>query len=131
MEYNVNGLTKLSKQLNDFVKRAGFNKNDVPLRMMLTHTEISEAFEAFRNDKWANPAEFKQLTKGYTWEDSSTSFKAFFEEHIKDSFEDEIADSLIRLLDLCAFLDIDIEFFIKQKMKYNETRGFKYGGKKF
>lgn len=131
MKYNVIGLNKLSKQFNEFVKKAGFNGNNIPLRMMLTHSEISEAFEAFRKDHFANPAPFKQLMKGYTPEDSPITFKASFEEHIKDSMEDELADSVIRLLDLCAYLDVDIEFYIEQKMAYNEMRGFKYGGKKF
>lgn len=131
MKYNITGLNKLSKQFNEFVKKAGFNGNDIPLRMMLTHSEISEAFEAFRKDHFANPAEFKQLMKGHTPEDSPALFKAHFQDHIKDSMEDELADSLIRLLDLCAYLDVDIEFYIEQKMAYNEMRGFKYGGKKF
>ena len=131
MKYNVTGLNKLSKQLNQFVKQAGFDGNDIPTRIALIHSEVSEAFEAFRKDKYANPAEFKQLMKGYSSDDSPLSFVGHFEEYIKDSVEDELADSIIRLLDLCAYLDIDIEFHIEQKMRYNETRGFKYGGKKF
>lgn len=131
MKYNVTGLNKLSKQFNEFVKKAGFNGNDIPLRMMLAHSEISEAFEAFRKDHFANPAEFKHLMKGHTPEDSPALFKAYFQDHIKDSMEDELADSIIRLLDLCAYLDVNIEFYIEQKMAYNEMRGFKYGGKKF
>ena len=51
--------------------------------------------------------------------------KQFFEENVKDTFEDELADSIIRLLDLSAMLDIDIEFHITQKMRYNKTRGYK------
>lgn len=50
---------------------------------------------------------------------------------MKDTFEDEIADSIIRLLDLCGKNNIDIEAHIQAKMDYNATRGFKYGGKKF
>ena len=131
MEYNVKGLNELSKQLNNCVKKVGFNNNDVPLRIALIHSEISEAFEAFRKDKFANNVEFKQLMKGYNSDNSPISFKAHFEQQIKDTLEDEIADSIIRLLDFCAYMDIDIEFHIQQKMQYNEMRGFKYGGKKF
>ncbi len=131
MKYKTEGLNELSKQFNQFVIKAGFNDNNIPLRIALIHSEISEAFEAFRKDHFANPAEFKQLMKEYTPEDSPISFEAFFKEHIKDSMEDELADSVIRLLDLCGYLDIDIEFHIKQKMNYNETCGYKYGGKKF
>ena len=131
MKYNVTGLNKLSKQFNEFVKKAGFNDNDIPLRMLLTHSEISEAFEAFRKDHFANRKDFELLMDGCTPKNSPDHFKDSFEGHIKDSMEDELADSVIRLLDLCAYLDVDIEFYIEQKMAYNEMRGFKYGGKKF
>lgn len=31
----------------------------------------------------------------------------------------------------CKHKGIDIEYFIEQKMKYNETRPYKHGGKKY
>lgn len=46
-------------------------------------------------------------------------------------FATEIADTFIRLADLCGLYKIDIEEVIKIKMKYNKTRSFKHGGKKF
>lgn len=129
MNYNVNGLNRLSKQFNEFVVKAGFDNNDVPLRTALIHSEISEAFEAFRKDKFANLTEAqKNVLSGWI---NDSDFKSNFEAIAKDTFEDELADSIIRLLDLVGKLNIDIEYHISQKMRYNETRGFKYGGKKF
>lgn len=129
MKYNVQGLNQLTKELNQFVLKAGFDNNDVPLRIALIHSEISEAFEAFRKDKLFNRSDSeKMVLDGWV---QTEDFRKSFEVECKDTFEDEIADSIIRLLDLCGKLDIDIEYHIQQKMRYNETRGYKYGGKKF
>lgn len=49
---------------------------------------------------------------------------------MKDTFEDEIADALIRILDMCGHMDIDIAKHVYQKLLYNRTRGYKHGGKK-
>jgi NTP pyrophosphatase (non-canonical NTP hydrolase) len=50
-----------------------------------------------------------------------------FSDLIKDSFEDEIADCIIRLLDLCGFMGINIEKHIQLKMWFNEFREYKHG----
>jgi NTP pyrophosphatase (non-canonical NTP hydrolase) len=48
---------------------------------------------------------------------------------VKDTFEDEIADTVIRLLDLSEGLGIDIEKHIRLKLEYNKTRPHKHGKK--
>lgn len=50
---------------------------------------------------------------------------------VKDDYgvADELADVIIRVLDLSAAMDIDIEKHLKRKMKYNETRSFRHGDK--
>jgi NTP pyrophosphatase (non-canonical NTP hydrolase) len=45
----------------------------------------------------------------------------------RQAFEEEIADTFIRLGDLCGWLNIDIEDAIKRKMKINEGRTYKHG----
>ena len=49
-------------------------------------------------------------------------FSEDFDDAIKDTFEDEIADSVIRLLDMCGGLGIDIDTHIRLKLEYNKTR---------
>ena len=45
----------------------------------------------------------------------------------KENFKEEIADSFIRLLDLCGGLNIDIEAEIEKKSNKNKTRPYKHG----
>ena len=45
------------------------------------------------------------------------------------NFKEEIADTYIRLGDMCAYLNIDIENEINKKMEYNKTRPKKHGKK--
>ncbi len=52
-----------------------------------------------------------------------------FEVAIKNSFEDELADVMIRVMDLAAFKGIDLEYHIKMKMAYNAMREHKHGKK--
>lgn len=47
-----------------------------------------------------------------------------------DNFNEEIADTMIRLLDICGTLEIDIESEIEKKMAFNRTRPFRHGKKK-
>lgn len=50
-----------------------------------------------------------------------------FETYIKDTFEDELADTVIRILDLCGARGIDIERHINLKLKYNRSRERMHG----
>lgn len=127
MKYNTNGLNELSTQFHDFQVRAGFTDSNITQRLMLVHSEISEAFEAHRKDKRCRVEDYE---KGYRHQEDEQK-KSGFELHVKDSLEDEIADAVIRLLAFCGENNIDIEKHIELKMEYNEMRGFKYGDKKF
>ena len=45
----------------------------------------------------------------------------------QENFTEEIADTFIRLLDLCGGLKIDIEEAIAKKSNKNKTRPYKHG----
>lgn len=154
--------------------------------LMLILTELSEAVNADRKRKYANIGMFKsncntpQVRPEKHW-------KYIYELFIKDSVQDELADVVIRLLDLagmrkidledfdyegsdtedyddmsftesmfrisvyltdgfykrelpiilneifafCKERGIDIAWYIEQKMKYNELRDYKHGGKQY
>lgn len=98
-------------------KAKGFwdKERNVGELLMLVTSELGEAMEAHRKGRFAKMKEFES-------ESSEIAFPKKFEMHIKDTFEDEIADAIIRLLDLSAGLGIDLEKHINAKVEYNESR---------
>lgn len=97
-------------------------KRETGTLLMLIVSELAEAMEADRKNKKAN----RQIS----WEnfDFSKQYdRDIFENNIKNSFEDEIADTIIRLFDLVGYMGIDIDWHIKQKLEYNKTRPYKHG----
>jgi NTP pyrophosphatase (non-canonical NTP hydrolase) len=107
------GLNQSAQIIFQNNKAKGFwdNERNVGELLMLVTSELGEAMEAHRKGNFT-----PDLLKG-----SNHTQKAF-KENIKDTFEDEIADAVIRLLDLSAGLGIDLEWHIRSKVEYNETR---------
>lgn len=96
--------------------------------LMLVTSELAEALEADRKNKHTDNHYLQEmLVNDYSWEDSKLSFTTGFKRDIKDTFEDEIADAVIRLFDLAGGLNIDLDFHIKHKREYNKTREAKHG----
>jgi NTP pyrophosphatase (non-canonical NTP hydrolase) len=105
-------------------------KKNIGEVLMLCVSELAEALEADRKGKHADTSHIDVMeSKGYTWDDSKISFTTAFQQDVKDTFEDEIADTVIRLLDLSEGLGIDIEKHIRLKLEYNKTRPHKHGKK--
>ena len=46
-----------------------------------------------------------------------------------EGFPVEIADCIIRLLDMCEYLGVDMEVVMEEKHRYNQTRPYRHGGK--
>lgn len=125
-------INELSKQIHQNNINKGFYEKEKNIGEMLCliHSEVSEALEADRKGHYADNHYLQEMeAEGYTWEDSRLSFNTAFEKTIKNTFEDELADTMIRVMDLAAFKGIDLEFHIKQKMKYNSLREYKHGKK--
>lgn len=108
-------------------KEKGFWDNDrnVGELLMLVNTELSEAMQGHQKGKFTNPRDLNHIKGLKTLDDFKSQFKAV----IKDTFEDEIADAIIRLLDMCGGLRIDIQKHIELKLLYNHTRPRLHGNK--
>jgi len=124
----MENLNELSKEIYEGNKLRGFNtaNENVGQTLMLVVSELSEALEAHRKNKFVDllPEEILILKDNTL---PNEDFKDVFQKLIKDTFEDEIADSFIRLFDLCGAFDIDIEKHMELKLKYNSMREYKHG----
>ena len=105
-------------------------------RLMLTVSELGEALDADRKGRVVpkDKEDYfltakKHIQGSHIVKDSQ--FKFAFEESIKDTVQDEIADTVIRLLDMCGYMNIDLAFHVEAKLQYNRLRGFKHGGRKY
>ncbi len=126
-------INELSQQIHANAKSKGFfdEPKNIGEMLCLIHSEVSEALEADRKGHDATLVGFDNDMEGWP-EDYSQypqRFKNTFEQCIKNSFEDELADVMIRVLDLAAYKGIDMERHIALKMKYNSMREHKHGKK--
>ncbi len=98
-------------------------------KLMLIVSELSEALEADRKGKhYMAETELLHTLGGYK-KDQDGDFTYYFEKAIKDTFEDELADAVIRIMDLSEKIGINLEEHIKAKMRFNESRPYKHGKK--
>ena len=91
-------LKQLTCLILDQAKNKGFGTKpeeiNVAEKIALIHSEISEAFEAYRH---------KNIDG-------------------KDGFKEELGDAIQRILHLCGVLDIDVEKAILKKLESNKSR---------
>lgn len=128
-------INELSKQIHAVNVKNGFYEDEKNIGEMLAliHSEVSEALEAHRKGKHASLERFFEVEATINPNHESKAevsiWKDLFHKHIKDTFEDEIADAMIRLMDLAAYMGIDLEKHISLKVAYNATREYKHGKK--
>lgn len=97
-------LNELSKEAYMQAHSNGFWDMDIPedvskvlVKLLLINGEVAEASEVLRKDQG------------------------------KDRLHEELADIMIRLLDLMAYTCMDVDTVVSKKMEYNKTRPFRHG----
>ena len=84
-------------------------KRDTNGLLVLILSEFFEAFEAYRNNKFAALEQHDTIIRYTDDFIKDVVFKEKFKKLIKDTLEDEIADVAIRSLDMAGFLKLDID----------------------
>lgn len=124
-------IQEISKQINDNAHAKGFWDNgvDVPEKLLLIISEVTEAMEADRIDKYMNV--HLDGAPAFQTDSPYHVFEGSFKQSVKDTFEDELADAAIRIFDLAYEMGIDLCWHIEQKVRYNTGRPKMHGGKKY
>lgn len=108
---NITDIQKLVVQTNE---DNGWNTpRPFDADVSLLHTEVSEAYEAYRDTGHTNE-----------WEGEGGK---------PEGVPSELADVFIRLLDTCHRYNVDLEDATLRKLVFNKTRGYRHangnGGK--
>lgn len=112
-------------------------------KLMLVVSELAEALEEWRNGHEPNEIYYKNsnpcpcpfdcdgchegdevCVRGNSdLDDNKFSLKP-------EGVPIELADAIIRMFDMCGYYKIDIEAAILEKMRYNDKRSYRHGGKR-
>jgi NTP pyrophosphatase (non-canonical NTP hydrolase) len=88
----------------------------------------SNGWKVIAPEQWADPHKVPAIL-ALIHSEVSEALEAFRRDD-KDNFEEELADTLIRVLDCCGGLGINIDAVVRAKLEKNKTRGLQHGGKR-
>ena len=121
-----NSINELCKAAYENAVSKGFYENppSIAERIALIHSEASEALECDRKEQFcvANAKLGLSIT-------NDEIFQNDYQRFVKETFEAELADIVIRVFDLAGSKGIDLESHILAKMRYNSLRPHKHGKK--
>jgi NTP pyrophosphatase (non-canonical NTP hydrolase) len=112
------GLDTLATHLWEVARSKGFHDEPVPMATSCAnlHSEVSELWEAFRNNILKKPCDKAQKMEALGLSPLT-------------NMEEELADIFIRCLDTAKEHGIDIGRAVAVKDAYNQSRPHKNGGK--
>lgn len=129
----ISDWNKLRDLSHETAKRHGFwddNPSDDHFLCLIV-SELMEAVEADRKDKYGNLQAMVKIVDdqaesryGITDDWVEFWFKTYFEERVKDSVGDELADALIRICDLAGRHNVNLTGIIEADSKLSKEKRF-------
>ena len=116
-------LTDMSEEVHFLAVEKGWYQDDAPNfaeKIALVHSELSETLEWYRQGRDPRCIHYTSTV----YKDSPGVV-----EDKPDGIAVELADAIIRILDMCAEWDIPIAEAVQVKHEYNKTRPHRHGGK--
>lgn len=116
-------INDIAKMIHRKAKEKGFweKPRERATIMMLVVTELSEAVEADRAGRQIDHNALDMLDVS-SWSEFPAMSTDLYLQGVKDTFEGELCDALMRLLDAIAFYNVDADRIIKNAMEYNRLR---------
>lgn len=94
-------------------------EDTIPAKLLLVHSEVSEAVEEYRDDKVLGMYPYFAVKD----ELGKLGTKPV-------GFAVELADIIIRVADIAGALGLDLTAAMLAKLEYNKTRPVRHGGKR-
>lgn len=117
----MKNLNELAHKIHESNKLRGFDvaQDNIGQSLMLIVGEISEAMDAHQCGRFADMKEYDSeiayIAENFPRANIEGGFRlAPFEKYIKNTFEDELADIVMRMLDYCAAFGVDVEHEYKR-----------------
>ena len=110
-------INELANEISDIAEYKGFwdftedEKLLIPIKLALVHDEVSEALRVHRNP----------------YDDDSVDAVTGLTPMQEDDFTEELADIVIRVLDLAGYYDLDIGRSLVSKVEHNKGRPQRHG----
>ena len=107
-------INSLQKEIHKNAVSHGWwdSKREFGTLIALCHSELSEALEENRKGIPINQTYYTESGK-------------------MEGVPSELADTVIRIMDICEYYGIDLEKVILEKHEYNKDREFRHGNKNF
>lgn len=123
-------LKETARQIHENAKAKGFwdKEPNTGEKLMLIVSEVAEAMEADREGNYYDQGSNDDHDIRHS-EYNNEEWEVWFKKYVKNKFEDELADAMIRIMDFAAYKGIDLEWHIKAKMRYNSMRPHMHGKK--